>query len=80
MERLNGRPFLFNGCCCDVGGIIRSWEGGRMVRLLGAVPAVFAVSCEGDQPERLSGDSVTVRSDDPDIRRQKCAVNVVDFR
>jgi len=80
MERLNGRTFLFNGCCCDVGGIIRFWEGGRMERLLRPGPAVFAVSCEGIQPERLSGDSVTVRSDDPDIRRQKCKVDAIGFR
>jgi hypothetical protein len=80
MERLNGRPFLFIGCCCDVGGIIRFWEGGRMERLLRPGPAVFAVSCEGIQPERLSGDSVTVRSDDPDIRRQKCKVDAIGFR
>jgi hypothetical protein len=79
MERLNGRPFLFNGCCCDVGGIVRSWEGGRLDKRLHRRLPVLAVYCEGQQPERLSGDSVRIRSDDPDIRRQKCTVNVIDF-
>ena len=76
MEEFNGRPFLFNGCCFDGGGIVDSWEGGRMP---GRPHPLFAVSCEGEQPERLTGDGKMVRSDDPDIRRQKCTVSVVIF-
>jgi hypothetical protein len=75
LEKLNGRPFVFNGCCFDLGGIIISWEGGRMARLL---KARFAVGCGHDQPARLIGE-VSVRSDDPDIRRLKCTVVAIDF-
>lgn len=75
LEKLNGRPFVFNGCCFDLGGIITSWEDGRMAKLLGAR---FAVSCEGDQPARLFGE-VSVRSDDPDIRKLTCTVEVISF-
>ena len=76
LERLNGRPFVFNGCCFDLGGIVTSWEGGKLESLL---RARFAVSCEGSQPARLTGDGTQVRSDDPDIRKQKCTVEVVNF-
>ena len=75
LEKLNGRPFVFNGCCFDLGGIITSWEGGRLTWLAGAR---FVVACEGDQPQRLTGE-VSLRSDDPDIRKLKCHVEAVDF-
>jgi hypothetical protein len=75
LERLNGRPFVFNGCCFDLGGLVTSWEGGK----LSASPAVrIAVGCPGVQPQRLMGEKV-IRSDDPDIRRQKCLAEVINF-
>src|SRR5208283_4707227 len=76
MEKLNGRPFVFNGCCFDEGGLVRSWEGGSLDKL--PLPRL-AVFCDGEKPDRLSGDSVRVRSDDPAIRRLACTVEVVDF-
>ena len=76
MERLNGRPFKFAGFAWDGSGVVESWEGGRMPghSLLG-----FRVQCEGDPPERLTGDGVQIRSDDPDIRKLKCTVGVDSF-
>jgi len=76
MQRLNGRPFKFAGFAWDGSGGVGSWEGGRMPEhsLLG-----FRVQCEGDPPERMTGDGVEIRSDDPDIGKLKCTVGVDDF-
>jgi hypothetical protein len=80
LEKLNGRPFVFNGCCFDLGGVITSWEGGQLAKLQRALErARFAVGCEGDQPKRLIGDGASLRSDDPDILRLKCTVHLVNF-
>ena len=73
----NGRPIVFNGCCWDAGGIVTSWEGGKLETLRGRIR--IAVTCEGDVPDRMTGD-VRVRSDDPEIqRRLKCNAAVIDF-
>jgi hypothetical protein len=76
-QKLNGRPFEFNGFGFDLGGNIRSWEGGRMPNLLSR--ARLAVGCEGDYPTRMDGDGVVLRSDDPDFRKLKCTVSVLSF-
>ena len=75
-ERLNGKPFVFNGCCFDLGGIIISWEEGRMAKALHGARVV--VGCEGDSPANMVGD-VSLRSDDPDVRKRKCSAEAIDF-
>jgi hypothetical protein len=73
LQRLNGRPFLFNGFEWDFGGVVTSWEGGRLEkRWPGAKEHV--VVCKGDYPDRLTGDGTTVRSDDPDLQKANCSV------
>lgn len=75
-QRLNGRPFVFNGCCFDLGGIIISWEGGRMVKALHGARVV--VGCAIQPPLSMVGD-VSLRSDDPEMRKLKCTADVTDF-
>jgi len=69
--RLNGLPFTFNGCCFDLGGIITSWEGGKLAQ---STTGRFVVSC----PHTRSGD-VELHSNDPDILKQRCTVSLLDF-
>ena len=71
VEKRNGRPFEFAGFAFDYGGIITSWEGGRLERMLKR--SRVAVNCGDDYPERMNGD-VQLHSNDPDLRRRKCTV------
>jgi hypothetical protein len=76
-QKLNGRPFEFNGFDFDLGGNVTSWQGGRMTGLLGK--ARLAVTCEGGYPRRMVGDGVKLRSDDPGFRALECTVSVISF-
>jgi hypothetical protein len=76
-QKLNGRPFEFNGFEFDLGGNVTSWEGGRVPGLLRH--ARLVVACEDGYPERMVGDGVTLRSDDPGFGKLKCTVSVVSF-
>jgi hypothetical protein len=76
-EKLNGQPFVFNGFGWDFGGFVRSWEDGRIEKLLPGVR--LAADCELPYPERMVGD-VSIRSDDPEIGKLKCTVDVLDFQ
>ncbi|HLK63553.1 MAG TPA: hypothetical protein VKU19_08945 [Bryobacteraceae bacterium] len=74
--RRNGGPFVFNGFAFDLGGIITSWEGGRLKALLDG--AMVAVDCEGDLPRRMIGE-VQLKSNDPELSKFKCSVSVLAF-
>lgn len=72
LQKLNGRPFLFNGFAWDLGGVITSWNGGKLEK--DWPTGVQSVSCKGDYPDRMMGDGATVRSDDPALKRLDCSV------
>jgi len=72
LQRLNGRPFLFNGFAWDLGGVITSWDGGKLENRRS--PETYFVSCERDYPERMMGDGTTLRSDDPELKKLNCSV------
>jgi hypothetical protein len=72
LQKLNGRPFLFNGFDWDYSGAVISWDGGKLEkRWPGA--GVHFVYCKGDHPDRMSGEG-TLHSDDPDLQRLDCSV------
>jgi hypothetical protein len=73
VQNLNGRPFLFNGFGWDYGGVITSWDGGKLEKDWPGAKPPF-VSCKGEYPDRMSGDGHTVRSDDPDLAKLNCSV------
>jgi hypothetical protein len=77
LEKRNGRPFVFNGFGWDLGGFITSWVGGKLEKLLQGVR--LFVDCKGPYPDRMNGDGVRLRSDDPDIRRLQCTTQVINF-
>jgi hypothetical protein len=77
LEKRNGRPFVFNGFAWDLGGIITSWEGGRLKNILKGMR--LWVDCGREYPDRMDGDGVSLRSDDRDIRKLKCTTGVITF-
>jgi len=73
LQKLNGRPFLFNGFAWDFGGVVTSWDGGKLEkRWPGAKTHI--VDCKGNYPGTMMGDGVTLRSDDPALRKLDCSV------
>jgi hypothetical protein len=70
LQKLNGRPFLFNGFGWDYGGLVTSWDGGRLEKRAGH----HYVDCKGQYPERMAGDGPSVRSDDPELQKLDCSV------
>lgn len=76
-ENLNGKPFEFNGGGWDYGGVVASWCGGKLDRVLGRAAYVY-VNCSGsgDLPQ---GEGVTIRSNDRRLRGQGCEVVVDTF-
>ena len=75
-NRRNGRAFVFNGFGWDLGGLIRSWEGGSMPRVVAMARTV--VNCDGEIPDRMMGE-VSLRSDDRGFASLKCTVEFVSF-
>jgi len=76
-QKLNGRAFEFNGFEFDLGGIVTSWSGGRVPGILGK--ARFSVTCESGYPDRMRGDGVMLKSDDPGFASLKCTVSAISF-
>ena len=75
LEQLNGGPFVFNGFGFDLGGIVTSWEGGKVQRTNPGLRIV--VSCPGEIPQKMNGDGASLRSDDPEIRKMSCSADVM---
>jgi hypothetical protein len=73
LQKLNGRPFLFNGFGWDYGGLVTSWDGGKLEKRWPRAGSHYVV-CKGDYPDRMAGDGDRVRSDDPDLQKLGCSV------
>jgi hypothetical protein len=75
LERLNGRPFVFNGFDWDYGGAIISWEGGQLEGLGVGTGRVFLVLSPPEQIRVTEEEYRTVtgerevRSDNDIVRR-----------
>lgn len=73
LQKLNGRPFLFNGFDWDYGGLVISSEGGKLEAHWPNAKAHF-VTCKRAYPDRMTGDGACLRSDDPDLQKLDCSV------
>jgi hypothetical protein len=73
LQELNGGPFLFNGFAWDFGGLVTSWEGGKLEKRWPRAGSHY-VECKGNYPDRMTGDGHPVRSDDPDLQKLLCSV------
>jgi hypothetical protein len=71
LQKLNGRPFVFNGFDWDYGGVITSWDGGTLEKRWPHAGSYF-VSCKGNYPNRMIGDGHQIRSDDPELPKLDC--------
>ncbi len=69
VETINGKPFKIWGFGWDYGGVVNSWEGGKLPETLGLT---FAPTVE-DVPEYLLGE-VELQSDQPALRAVKPVV------
>lgn len=77
VETINGKPFKIWGFEWDFGGMVNSWEGGRLPETLGLT---FAPTVE-DVPEYLLG-QVELQSNQPALRAIKPVVvsMIISFR
>jgi hypothetical protein len=78
IQDINGKPFSISGFGWDYGGYVVDFKGGKLDNLPGGCKLMLRFDRENaDMPEGISGDGVTVSSDDP--RVQKFAPNVVEM-
>lgn len=56
LQRLNGKPFKFSGFDWDYGGLIQSWQGGKLETGLKKIWPTLAAGPE-DNTSEVSGDS-----------------------
>ncbi len=78
IQDINGKPFSISGFGWDYGGYAVDFNGGRLDKLPGGCKLMLRFDRDGaDMPDGISGDGVTLSSDDP--RVQKFAPNVVEM-
>lgn len=64
----NGGPFTLSGFGWDYGGLVTDWNEGSVPKAAGTdcrVQVGFTTEAQG--PDRIMGDGVALRSDDPDM-------------
>ena len=72
----NGKAFKISGFDWDYGGLVQDWDGGKVPALSGSDCTVqVGFSHEGELPQELEGDSVTVISTDKALAKGKTTVN-----
>jgi hypothetical protein len=78
IQDINGKPFSISGFGWDYGGYAVDFKGGKLDNLPGGCKLVLRFDrANADMPDGISGDGVTISSDDP--RVQKFAPNVVEM-
>jgi hypothetical protein len=90
LERMNGRPFTLSSFCCEYGGSVASWNGGRLDKLrLAHVAAGFDVRIYFElgsvKPRadldavRPQGDNAGISSGLPALRRLRPYVRQIQL-
>ncbi len=70
IEGVNGKPFTITGFGWDYGGYVADFKGGRLDHLPGGCKLMLRFDRDNaEMPEGISGDGVTVSSDDPRVQK-----------
>jgi hypothetical protein len=70
IEGVNGKPFTITGFGWDYGGYVADFKGGRLDHLTGGCKLMLRFDrADAEMPEGISGDGVTVSSDDPRVQK-----------
>lgn len=70
IEGVNGKPFTITGFGWDYGGYVADFKGGRLDHLTGGCKLMLRFDRDtAEMPEGISGDGVTVSSDDPRVQK-----------
>ncbi len=67
VEALNGKPFKLSGFGWDYGGMVMSWEGGKLAEGEGTCSVQPFFTPRADYADSISGD-ISVMSDNPQLR------------
>ena len=69
VEAANGKPFSISGFGWDYGGYVTDLKGGALASLPGGCSLQLRFDSGEVVPDGISGDGVTVASDDPRVRK-----------
>jgi hypothetical protein len=78
VQKINGKPFLVNGFQWDYGGFVANWNGGSFGRPLpGGCKLVLRFDKDAGPPEGMSGEGITVSSDNPTLVKWRPVVTEI---
>ncbi|MBG1231447.1 hypothetical protein [Aestuariivirga litoralis] len=82
VRKVNEEPFDISGFDWDYGGFVTDWHGGALNEMPGGCSASirFAPAEDANLPNDMSGDGVTISSDDQRLQKAKVTVQMLGLK